>query len=105
VILGQAHPAHLRHLGRGAGAKGDDLHALAGQPPVDVGFAVELLGPLEPHVQGGSRLGDGPFDLPSGGEHLPGVIEELRPQKGPTQLLLRPSQQLGHTRCRVLTPT
>src|SRR4029450_907098 len=70
--------------------------------PVATGLAVELLGPLEPHVQGRSRLGDGPLDLPSGGEHLPGVIEELRSQKGPTQLLLGPRQQLGHTRRGVL---
>ena len=54
MVLGQAYPAHLRHLGGDAGAKGDDLHALAGQVTVDAGLAVELLGALEPHIQGGS---------------------------------------------------
>ena len=90
VVLGQAYPAHLRLLGGGAGAKGDDLHALAGQVVVGVGLAVELLGALEPHVQGGPGLGGGPLDLPGGGEHLPRVIQEPRPQQGPTKLPLRP---------------
>src|SRR4029453_935996 len=38
-----------------------------------------------------------------GGKHLRGVIEDPPPEQGPTQLLLGPGQQLGHSRRGLLT--